>query len=73
MVVKPYFCNLDYVGVYKSDDFGYTRRIKLTIRFEEYGRYKVTQNNTYDGHRGETYSETGSYEFTNRYEDKYYF
>ncbi|MDE7454859.1 MAG: hypothetical protein K2M64_03410 [Clostridia bacterium] len=73
LAVKPYFCNLDYVGVYKSNEYGYTRKIKMTIKFEEYGRYKVTQTNTYDGLRNETYSATGTYEYTDMYEDQYYF
>ena len=63
LLVQPYFCNLDYVGKYKSSEYGYNRKIKLTIKFEEYGRYIATQTETYNGHRDATYSETGTYEF----------
>lgn len=73
LVVQPYFCNLEYVGIQKSDEYGFNRKIKITFKFEKYGRYIITGTETLNGHREPTYSETGTYEFTNRYKDEYYF
>lgn len=74
LVIQPYFCNLDYVGKYESNEYGFAREIKITIMFEEYGRFRITGAETINGQRQPTtYSETGTYEFTSQYSKEPYF